>query len=116
MAPGEPVRQMKDVCPTCGKWMMFPKSHQCPPIFEVIDEDGGYGDEDPWQWASKIYARDPETAAEKWADENDCNGDYTIIRGNEAKISVRAADGTITRWIVTGESVPEYTARSADDD
>ena len=103
---------MTDICKTSGAWMMFPNSHRCPPAYDVIDEDGGYGD-DAWQWACKIFARDPESAAEKWADQHDCEGDYTIIRGTEAVVSVRDEQGNVTRWIVSGESVPEYTARAA---
>jgi len=105
---------MSDMCKTCGSWMMFPNSHRCPPKFDVIDADGGYG-KDPWQWAKAIFAHDAETAAEKYADQSDCEGDYSIIRGNEATILVRDEAGEITRWTVTGESVPSYSAYPADD-
>ena len=105
---------MKDGCRTCGQWMMFPDTHRCPPLFHVIDPHG-YGDADPWEYAAPIYARDAEAAAEKWADQHDCEGDYTIIRGSPATVHVRDAEGAVTRWIVSGESVPEYTASPADD-
>lgn len=100
---------MSDMCKTCGAWMMFPESHRCPPKFDVIDADGGYGD-DPWQWAKSIRAHDPCDAAEKYADDSDCEGDYSIVRGSPATIFVRDASGEITCWTVTGESVPSYSA------
>lgn len=99
------------MCAKCDNWMMFPDSHRCPPKFEVIDADGGYGD-DPWRWAKTIYAHQPDDAAEKYADESDCEGDYTIIRGSPATILVRDSQGNVTHWEVSGESVPSYTAHA----
>lgn len=61
--------------------------------------------------ARRIEAVDAEQAAETWAaiDDRD-SADYTIVGGDEAIVVVQAPDGTRTRWRVTGESVPSYSA------
>lgn len=100
---------MKDTCTTCGNWMMFPKSHRCPPAFQVLCADEKW-DDDEWAWASTYYAHDAEAAAEKFAEDYDSNGDYTCVSGNDLTVDVRNAEGVVTRWTVHGESVPSYSA------
>ena len=51
---------------------------------------------------------DAEAAAEKWAEEDDCCGDYTIVGGEPASVTVQDAEGNFTVWHVSGESVPTY--------
>jgi len=92
-----------DWCETCGNFMLFPNSHKCPPIFMVNEPE--YDEE--WY---KIRARSFESAAEKWADKTDAEGDYSIISGNETEVIVRNEAGEIKKFKVFGESVPEYTA------
>lgn len=59
---------------------------------------------------SEVYARDPEDAAEKFAEERDQGGDYDIIRGGSAEIEVREQGSTETYIVdVAAESVPQYT-------
>jgi hypothetical protein len=60
-----------------------------------------------------FHAASPQEAAEKWAQVTDSYGDYGIVRGCDAIVVVCALDGTVTRWIVQGETIPQYTARKA---
>lgn len=54
----------------------------------------------------------PREAAIAWADGEDSRGDYAIVGGRrDPVVSVRAPDGTVTRWHVEGEAVPSYWAR-----
>ena len=66
--------------------------------------------------ARSVSALDAESAAERWADENDHNMDYAILRGSPCEVSVRAPDGTLTRYEMTGESVPQYRAALIEDE
>jgi hypothetical protein len=94
-------------CKTCGDYMLFPDSHKCPPIWECWCPDEGETRDDP----RMIRASDAEAAAEKWAEEDDRYGDYTIIGGNDATVCVAKPDNDEVRtFVVTGESVPEYHA------
>ena len=91
-------------CSTCGEWM-YSSRHACPPIFEVNYPE--YGDE--WR---EIRAIDAETAAEKWAEREDSeSAEYSIVGGRETPVvNVRGPDGSVTRWIISGEAVPKYYA------
>ena len=60
--------------------------------------------------ARKIHAVDAEDAAERWADEYDSAGDYTIVGGSEENVSVRSPDGKLTKFRVSGETVAKYSA------
>jgi len=80
----------------------------CYPIFELF-YDEWYGDE--WQ---EIRGRTMEEAVEKWAEDADCGGDYTIIaQRDEPLVRVRPKGCHDERewqyFVVTGESVPQYT-------
>ena len=68
--------------------------------------------------ARKLRASTPEEAAEKWAEYEDAqSADYLIVGGSDAIVSV-TSDSRYeeTRFIVTGESVPEYHAKIVDDE
>jgi hypothetical protein len=54
-------------------------------------------------------------AAEKWAELQDEQGDYTIVGGSAVTVAVQASDGTVTRCAVYGESVPSYHASRVSD-
>jgi hypothetical protein len=58
-------------------------------------------------------AIDPRTAAEEWGEWCDrTSAEYSIVAGNDSKVLVLDLDsGETTEWIVSGESVPKYTAR-----
>lgn len=63
--------------------------------------------DDDWE---EVYGRDAEDIVQAWAQRYDSDGDYTIVRGGEEEVWVRDGDGNVTRWKVTGESVPSYHA------
>lgn len=69
--------------------------------------------EDGESEARVVAAHDAEEAAEKWASAYDGEGDYTIVRGSEATVLVRAlgvGDAPVQVFFVEGESVPRYSA------
>ena len=103
-------------CEICGGYYICEKDeHTCLPLWEVaIEEDG---DEPYW---SSVYASLPEIAAEKYADENDCVGDYTIVSAGDSGTTVvlvrRAIPGaSVRRFHVIGEAVPQYTVRELEE-
>ena len=66
----------------------------------------------------KIHAHDHFEAATKWAEDEDLkSAEYWIVGGNDATLEVTAVNhnyersGPTIEIIVTGESVPVYTAR-----
>lgn len=73
-----------DRCPTCGEWDYGPGPHRCPTAWLVWCVDW---DEDVYN-VTPTYAWTPEEAAEKWAEEDDAGGDYTIIGGTEVTVCV----------------------------
>lgn len=95
-------------CPRCAAYGYLP--HDCKAYKCAIEEPG-----EPY-WCT-VYALDAERAAEKYADEYDCGGDYTILKQGEAGetyILVRDGENNAAeheRFHVTGEAVPQYRAR-----
>lgn len=61
-----------------------------------------------------VWARDAETAAEKWAEDDDCSSaDYLIVGGDPARVKlVNVATGEAFEFRVTGEAVPTYSAQA----
>jgi len=94
-------------CDTCGEWYSASKSypHVCPPIWFACwpDREGDDGH-------TPIRAWSAETAAEKFAEQYDARGDYTIIGGDKARVKVWQDGGHVTWFKIAGEAVPEYTA------
>lgn len=70
--------------------------------------------DDP-DWWKKVEAIDEEHAAELWAHwEDSHSAEYSIVCGRvEPVVEVRDPKGNLTRWTVSGESVPSYHARHA---
>lgn len=101
-------------CKQCGKYMWVGSSpHVCPPRWLVWCPDHGETESD----ARTIYAADAEGAAEEWAEIDDRDSaEYCIVGGDEVTVHVRLdddfADDEVTAWVVTGESVPSYSATS----
>lgn len=100
-----------DFCPTCKKYDSL-GHHVCAPIWEVAI-DQGKNSELYWQ---ECRAQSEEAAAERYADDYDCQGDYTIIQagdGGETEILVRRPNGVggVKRFHVVGETVAQYHAR-----
>ena len=93
-------------CRRCNDYKVFgPSTCQCK-LFECGEP---YKDEvTDWH---EFYAFDAESAAEKCAEQFDCEGDYTIIRHGSGEIWTRDEAGSIQKWEVEAESVPSYNAR-----
>ena len=65
---------------------------------------------------SPVRAATAPLAAERWAEGDDSDGDYTIVGGSPATVLVARTGEEPTRWLVSGETVAEYSAREIDDD
>ena len=85
--------------------------HVCEPEFQILE----LPDPDDWGDAHRARGGDAAAAVERWADEHDSSGDYTIVSGSPATVIVRPlgspAEGEV--MIVHGESVPSYRAQPA---
>jgi hypothetical protein len=95
-----------DYCAECEAYHDAGK-HQ--PVFHVWDEDAGEEN------SRAVRATAAEHAAERWAEDDDLrSAEYAICSGrSEPTVFVRDADGTVTKYVVSGESVPSYSAREA---
>ena len=100
-------------CPICGEYTgFFLKPHRCPPQWRVrVAEDSEYYDGDE---AVEIYGRDAEQAAEKFAEQWDYDD---MLMGQKLDVEVTAAGDpdTVQKFTVSGELVPRYWARPAED-
>lgn len=92
-------------CDVCHMLTLDRAEHRCAPLFSVR-----FSSEGEEEWVS-VHAFDPEHAAEEFVSMYDRDGDYGVLRGEEAEVLVKDDGGEITTWIVTGESVPQYSAR-----
>lgn len=101
-----------NICRICLDFL-FPStlSHRCKPIFMVWCPD----DEETEGDAKQVRANSHEEAAERWADENDCNSDYRLLHGSAMTVLVRSCDGSGAQMFrVSGEAVPQYQAEPVD--
>lgn len=97
-------------CRKCGAFSVWQETHECPPIFAVWCLDYDQTEDD----ARRVHARTHEIAAEKWAERDDADGDYTIVRGTKVVVMVRKeGEETPKALMVEGESVPNYNACDA---
>lgn len=112
-------------CPTCGEYGFINDdrpflAHRCKPAWECRLEANA-DDADGWY---TVHATDAEQAAERYAEQYDCDGgEYAIVSGNfrdECIIQVRKHMGfeddepPFERFSVEGETVPQYRATKAD--
>ena len=93
--------------------MLYPSTHKCNPQWEVCFGDTlaraiDYG-------ITQVYAFDEEYAVETAAEKDDCDsGEYSIVTSGESKAWVRALGSEDwLEYLVTAESVPQYTAHAA---
>jgi len=95
---------VSDICPTCKKytWNISNLPHKCPPIMTVWESQ--YPED-----TSEYYEVDPQYAAEAFAEEWD-QDEHTLLGGTELTVHVQDDEGKVTRWTVTGEAVPQYSA------
>jgi len=98
-------------CPECREliWNFNGREdpHKCKPKWFVWCDD--QEDEDD---AGIIHATDSEAAAEKYTEEYDQDGEYSVVSGSPITVHVRPAyrAGDVEHFEVHGESVPEYRA------
>lgn len=88
-------------CPTCGKFILFPNGHSCPPAWEVRDAD----DCEESDWVS-VREYDAADAAESYAKASDDSaGDGPQVRS----VLVRAAGSSeVKRFHVTFDYSVDY--------
>jgi hypothetical protein len=94
-------------CKRCGDYSWG--ECRCQP-YQLAQAWRGKVDDAEW---TTVWGKDPESIVEAWAERYDSNGDYTIVSGSPQEVWIRDArddDVKITKWEVTGESVPEYHA------
>ncbi len=100
-------------CPICGEYGFLTgrfADHKCKPAWECRLETE---DDDSW---GKVYARDPEEAAEKYAERYDCEGGEYAIVSSRIVLVRKPSDfeeentTAIERFSVEGEAVPQYHA------
>lgn len=102
-----------DRCPRCRTFLRDPLACRCQ-LFQAQNdwshagapftkppEDGNWSD---------VYAQDAEAAAEKFAEDSDSDGDYTIVRRGSGDVWVRDCENNVTCWSIEAESVPTYNA------
>lgn len=94
-------------CPTCGEFTVT-GAHQCHPEWLVWRTDSTEDD------ARMYRAGGPDLAVAMWAETEDReSADHLIVHGSDAEVFVRAVrdGGVAVRYVVSGESVPSYSAR-----
>lgn len=75
--------------------------------YKVIDTV----DDDDIDGAREIETYWADDAATIWAQRSDSDGDYTIVRGTSADVTVMDCEtGYRTKWRVRGENSPTYYA------
>src|SRR4029077_3171230 len=57
-----------------------------------------------------VWARDAESAAERYAELYDSDGDYTIIKHGEGEIWILDEDNVQTKWSIEAYQEPVYRA------
>jgi len=96
---------MSDYCHSCRSFHR-PSKHLQVFLVQQVEDIGS-----KFPTIVEVHAVDAELAAERWAEDDDCDSaEYGILRGDDAEVVVTAADGTKTRWKVMGESEPTYYA------
>ena len=70
-------------------------------------------DDQTEDYADEFDTLDAEMAATEWAEKNDRDSaEYHIVGGHDATVNVRDLEtDEVTRYTVSGEAVPQYTAR-----
>lgn len=79
-------------------------SHTCPPLWEARVYETKW--ENDW---TEVYGVNEEDAAEKFAEQYDCGGDYDIVKRGGEEIEVRKlGEDKIVIVDVHAETVPQY--------
>jgi hypothetical protein len=90
-------------CKTCKQWTDFMEDHLCPPLWWCRDSDAPLG-----VW--KVYAKDAQTAAEKFAEKADDMEREGPNRRREVEVA-RFGEQQWTGFVVWSETVVNYEAR-----
>jgi hypothetical protein len=102
---------MKGFCDTCGRYMLYPDTHHCPPQWQIWKDDNGdaSGPEDA-KYSTTAYGHDEGGAAETAAEYFD--GRYGEGPHSHV-VFVRKAGTTDTakRFDVTFEYSVDYSAK-----
>lgn len=70
--------------------------------YDMTEEDG-----------RELVAADDSDAACEWAEYYDqWSAEYAIVSGDCVKVEVKAEDGTVSQFVVSGESMPVYRAKA----
>lgn len=101
-------------CDTCGEWVFQGLNHRCENWYRVFvkeqyDRDGEKAE------SSEIAAHDHQDAAEKWASLCDRERLYCDRSSSEDVVVIDVDNGSIKRFRVRGEVVPQYYARPLED-
>lgn len=93
-------------CPKCGEWVSGILPHRCQPLWHAWEPDQAERED-----ALTIRACDAQAAAREYGERHDAQGDYSIVQGSEAMVLVaRQGSASAEAFMVTGESVPKYSA------
>lgn len=101
--------QKPDACHRCHEWRNDPSACTCV-RFEIALQDRPPSDDADWTY---VWAYDAQDAVEAYARRYDSeSAEYTIVRGNRKEFTawVRFSDRRLTKWAVSGESEPTYSA------
>lgn len=105
------------ICQKCGEYIFTCEGpHTCKPAFECIedlcDDAPPIGDESSDDVAI-VHAMDAESAAEKFAEEIDSQGDYPFANAGCGVVWVRPiSGGKWEKFRIEAEQVVEYSAQS----
>lgn len=104
-------------CEKCGEWV-WSHQHNCPPLWLVQCPE--YDDE-TWD---KVYARDAECAAAKFAEEYDADS-HNMMDGETIIVQVKPHEdnthyntylGETKEFVCSGEPIPTYYASEIKDE
>lgn len=98
-------------CRRCEAFAVKVASHRCPPTYRVFDPD--FSEEAN---AVEVPARSAEDAAVRYADRYDSDHHEMGILRHGVTVTVIGPDGGRTRFNLTGESVPSYSAEEVEAD
>lgn len=114
------------VCEVCRALVFDWEEHTCPSGWLVWCPEEGERPEN----VGMMYTASVARAVEQWAEEDDAHGDYVIVQGAEPTVHVVEAaawrawweDGNhgpfwpVLTFVVSGETVAEYSAREVTND
>ncbi len=99
-------------CPKCEGYTVDIKFHQCPPTWRVRLLP--YHGEDDYD---EVLANSAQQAAQKFAEQYDQGGDYTVVGGSPIEVLVSGHKSeNEKKYHVEGEAVATYYAQEVKSD